>query len=148
MVSFPELPPPEHWLFKLGVASPLKATIEGTGVGAIRRCEFTTGAFVEPITHWQAPVHLGFSVNENPPSMTELSFYDHVYAPHLNGFFRSTKGEFRLTDLGNSVTLLEGRTWYQVDIHPGWYWQIYCRYLIHLIHSRVLNHIGVISEVS
>ena len=39
----------------LGIAYPLRATISGRGVGAVRRCEFSTGAFVEPITVWDEP---------------------------------------------------------------------------------------------
>jgi len=39
-------------LFRLGFASPQYARIEGTGVGAIRYCVFSTGPFVEPITAW------------------------------------------------------------------------------------------------
>src|SRR6185437_12090956 len=53
VVSFPDLPPPHEWLFRAGVAAPLRARIEGTGVGATRYCDFTTGSFVEPITVWE-----------------------------------------------------------------------------------------------
>jgi hypothetical protein len=49
--------PPPVWIYGLGVAYPLRARIEGEGVGAVRHCEFTTGAFVEPITAWE-PVKL------------------------------------------------------------------------------------------
>jgi hypothetical protein len=48
VVAFDELPPPEDWLFSTGIAYPTHASIEGRGVGAVRRCEFSTGAFVEP----------------------------------------------------------------------------------------------------
>ncbi|HWU42971.1 MAG TPA: hypothetical protein VN132_06015 [Bdellovibrio sp.] len=78
--------------------------------------------------------------------MKELSFYNHVDAPHLNGYFRSVKGEFRLVPQANGKTLLEGRTWYEMDIQPGWYWQICGRWFSHKIHLRVLNHIKNLSE--
>lgn len=146
VVKFPDLPKPEEWLFRIGVAHPIRARIEGQGVGAIRRCEFSTGDFVEPITVWDEPNHLAFDVKYQPQPMQELSPYDHVDAPHLDGYFRSMKGEFRLTSLPEGKTLLEGRTWYEMDIHPGWYWQIYGRWFIHIIHMRVLNHIKNISE--
>ena len=42
VVTFSELPPADDWLFDLGIACPTCATIEGTGVGAIRYCNFTT----------------------------------------------------------------------------------------------------------
>jgi hypothetical protein len=46
---------PPGWLYAAGVAYPLRARIHGEGVGAVRHCEFTTGAFVEPITAWEPP---------------------------------------------------------------------------------------------
>lgn len=145
VVKFSDLPPTNDWLFQLGVAYPVRARIEGQGVGAIRRCEFSTGAFVEPITVWDEPNHLAFSVQFQPPPMKELSFYDHVDAPHLDGYFRSVRGEFRLIEK-DGKTLLRGRTWYEMDMHPGWYWQIYGRWFIHRIHMRVLSHIKKLSE--
>src|SRR5436190_1549743 len=62
VVTFPELPPPREWLFRAGVAAPLRARIEGTGVGATRYCDFTTGSFVEPITVWEENRRLGFDI--------------------------------------------------------------------------------------
>ena len=73
VVTFSELPPAEDWLFSLGIACPTCVTIEGTGVGAIRHCNFTTGAFVEPITAWDEPNRLAFDVISQPPPMKELS---------------------------------------------------------------------------
>lgn len=146
VVKFSDLPPPTEFLFKLGVAHPLRARIEGEGVAAIRYCEFSTGAFVEPITTWDEPYHLAFDVRYQPQPMKEVSFYDHVDSPHLDGYFRSVKGEFRLIPYGNNQTELVGRTWYEMDMHPGWYWQVYGRWFIHQIHLRVLDHIRNLSE--
>lgn len=146
VVKFSDLPPTTDWLFQLGVAHPIRARIDGQGVGAVRHCEFSTGAFVEPITLWNEPNRLAFDVRYQPQPMKELSFYDHVDAPHLNGYFRSVKGEFRLVPTSDGKTRLEGRTWYEMDIQPGWYWQIYGRWFIHKIHLRVLTHIKNLSE--
>lgn len=146
VIQFSELPPNKDLLFRLGVSHPVRARIEGTGVGAVRHCEYSTGAFVEPITAWEEPSRLAFDVKFQPQPMREWSFYDHVDAPHLDGFFRSQRGEFRLVRLEGGRTRLEGRTWYEMDIHPGWYWQIYGRWFIHRIHERVLNHIKDLTE--
>ncbi|HEY8832190.1 MAG TPA: hypothetical protein VIM21_06750, partial [Gemmatimonadaceae bacterium] len=112
VVQFHDITEPPAWYFRAGIAYPLRATIAGTGVGAIRRCEFSTGAFVEPITVWDEPRTLAFGVREQPPPLTELSVYSRVYATHLNGYFRSEHGEFRLIPLRNGGTRLEGHTWY------------------------------------
>ena len=96
VVTFSELTEPPAWFFRLGIAYPRRATIDGQGVGALRRCEFSTGAFVEPITAWEEPSRLAFDVAEQPPPMAEWSPYRHVAAPHLDGYLRVRRGEFRL----------------------------------------------------
>ena len=72
VVSFSDLEPPNDWLFRSGVAYPIRARIEGTGVGAVRHCEFSTGAFVEPIEVWDEPRLLRFAVTSNPAPMRRM----------------------------------------------------------------------------
>ena len=127
--------------FRMGISYPVRARIYGTGVGAVRHCEFSTGTFVEPITVWDAPHRLAFDVADQPPVLQEWSPYRHVYAPHIQGFFRSTRGEFRLTALANNRTRLEGSTWYTIDIHPLPYWRPIAEALLHRIHYRVLDQV-------
>src|SRR5258708_37304058 len=66
VVSFSELREPLGGFLALGIAYPERATIAGSGVGAIRRCEFSTGAFVEPITAWEPPARLAFDLAPEP----------------------------------------------------------------------------------
>ncbi len=146
VVSFPDLPEPTALLFRLGVACPERARIVGSGEGATRYCEFTTGTFVEPITAWEAPTRLAFDVTDQPAPMFELSPYRHVHPPHLHGYLRSNRGEFRLIRLPNGDTRLEGRTWYEFEMFPQWYWTLWSDQIIHQIHERVLLHIKRISE--
>jgi hypothetical protein len=141
VVSFDELPPPHELLFRLGVAYPRRATIEGTGVGAERRCEFSTGAFVEPITVWDAPRRLSFDVAKQPDPMRELSPWRHVIAPHMTNGFRAVRGEFRLTPLPGGRTRLAGSTWYLLRIHPRGYWALWADGFVETIHLRVLEQI-------
>ncbi len=148
VIRFEPLPEPEHWLFKAGIAAPLRARIEGEGVGAVRHCEFTTGAFVEPITVWDPPHHLAFDVTSQPPSMRELGFWPVVHAPHVESAMASQRGEFRLTALPGGRTLLEGTTWYRLDMTPQVYWTLYSDAVVHQIHHRVLRHIANLSEVA
>ncbi len=99
VVAFSDLPAPPQWIYRLGIVDPLRARI--SGVGAVRHCELSTGPFVEPITVWDEPKHLTFDVTSQPPSMTELSPYRSVKAPHLEGYMVSKSGEFRLAPLPN-----------------------------------------------
>ncbi|HKQ58336.1 MAG TPA: SRPBCC family protein [Candidatus Eisenbacteria bacterium] len=141
VVSFDELPPPHELLFRLGVAYPQRATIRGHGVGALRRCEFSTGAFVEPITAWDAPRRLTFDVTEQPDPMRELSPWRHVVAPHMADGFRAIRGEFRLSALPDGGTRLAGSTWYVLRIQPRSYWSLWADGFVGTIHLRVLEHI-------
>ena len=146
VIGFGELPEPDPWYFKLGIAYPRRATIEGAGVGAVRRCEFSTGAFVEPVTVWEPPRRLAFDVESQPPPMHELSPYRHVHPPHLDGYLRCQRGEFRLVALPGGRTRLEGSTWYEFEMYPQDYWTIWSDACIHRIHQRVLRHIKSLSE--
>jgi len=146
VVQFDEIRERPAWYFRAGIAYPIRATIAGSGRGAIRRCEFSTGAFVEPITIWDAPRRLAFDVVEQPPPLRELSFYSNVYAPHVNGYFRSTRGEFRLIPAAGGHTRLEGHTWYNVEIYPQGYWRSMSEVLLHRIHLRVLEQVKRESE--
>jgi hypothetical protein len=141
VIAFPKLKEPTAWWFKAGIAHPKGAVIKGHGVGAIRYCQFTTGPFVEPITHWNPPHHLGFDVASQPPSMKELSPWGDIHPPHLDNYFQSKRGQFILTPLPNGKTKIEGTTWYTMDIWPQAYWTMWSNFLIHAIHYEVLNHI-------
>jgi uncharacterized membrane protein YhaH (DUF805 family) len=141
VVSFAEIPPPREAIFRAGIAYPIRADISGEGPGAVRRCEFSTGAFVEPIEVWNEPYLLKFSGLENPPPLTELSPYAHVKPPHLEKYFVSHAGQFLLTALPGGKTRLQGTTWYSDAMWPQAYWQLWSDYIVHRIHMRVLNHI-------
>ena len=146
VIEFPELKDPTELIFKTGIAYPLNATINGNGVGAVRHCNFSTGSFVEPITAWDEPRLLKFSVEEQPEPMKELSFYD-IHPNHLHGYWVSKQGQFKLTQLSNGHTLLEGTTWYVNKIKPNIYWTVWSDYIVHKIHQRVLEHIKTQAEL-
>lgn len=145
VIQFPQLSPPSELIFNAGIAYPIYAKIEGVGVGAIRSCNFSTGSFVEPITVWQQPHLLKFDVDQQPETMKEISLYD-LHPNHLHGYFVSKHGQFNITKLKNGNTLLEGTTWYNNRIKPVLYWNIWCDFIIHKIHERVLSHIKVEAE--
>jgi uncharacterized membrane protein YhaH (DUF805 family) len=146
VVAFSAIPERPAWFFRAGIAYPTRAMIDGAGVGALRRCEFSTGVFVEPITVWDAPRRLTFDVTAQPDAMRELSPYRSVRPPHLDGAFRAQRGEFRLMVLPGGRTRLEGSTWYTLDLAPGIYWQWWADALVHAIHDRVLVHVKRLSE--
>lgn len=148
VTSFPPLDPPREWYFRTGIAYPTAARIDGSGVGAVRHCDFSTGSFTEPVTTWDPPHRLAFDVTEQPKPMRELSPYRQVHAPHLDGGMRSRRGEFRLIELPGGRTRLEGRTWYELDMWPQAYWTVWSDAVVRRIHSRVLEHVRRLCEVT
>jgi hypothetical protein len=92
VVAFAEIPPPTEWLFRSGIAYPIRAQISGRGPGALRQCMFSTGPFVEPIEVWDEPRLLSFGVTSNPPPLHELTPYGHIVPRHLHGYFQSDTG--------------------------------------------------------
>lgn len=145
VIEFPPLPEPDGLLFRTGIACPQKAEIHGRGVGAVRHCVFSTGAFVEPIEVWEEPNRLAFAVTEQPPPMEELSPF-HIHPPHLDNFLVSRRGEFRLERLPDGRTRLIGTTWYTNRMWPADYWGQWSDYFIHRIHGRVLSHVRDLAE--
>lgn len=145
IIAFPKLNEPTEFIFKAGIAYPTDATIVGSGVGAVRHCNFSTGPFVEPITIWEENKLLAFSVTSQPAPMQEISFYN-IHPKHLDGYWASQRGQFKLTELPNGHTLVEGTTFYINKIKPDFYWTIWSDYIVHTIHERVLHHIKKQSE--
>jgi len=121
--------------------SPIRAEIEGAGVGAVRYCVFSTGAFVEPVTAWEPGRRLAFDVVESPRAPEELSFRDDVSPPHLEGYLAPRAGAFRMIPLDDGRTRLEGSTWYEQRLRPEGYWVWFSDHLIGRIHRTVLEHV-------
>jgi uncharacterized membrane protein YhaH (DUF805 family) len=146
VVAFAEIPPPKEMLFRAGIAYPIRAEISGHGPGAVRRCIFSTGPFVEPIEIWDEPRLLKFGVTANPAPLQEWTPYAHIDPPHLHGYFVSKQGQFSLTELPGGRTRLEGTTWYHHTMWPAAYWHLWSDYIIHRIHLRVLEHMRAAAE--
>ena len=146
VIAFPPLAPPRELLFRSGIAYPIGATISGTGVGAVRRCRFSTGDFVEPIITWDENHLLAFNVTEQPPSLQEFGLGE-ATTPHIaRNYMRSQHGQFRLIAVDATHTVLEGTTWYQDYFWPQLYWRGLSDAIVHRIHLRVLTHIKAQAE--
>ncbi len=146
LVAFPPIAEKRSWLFHTGIAYPTHAIIEGAGVGAVRYCHFSTGAFVEPIEIWDPPHHLAFGVTASPDPMREMFLFGESHPPHLKGYLRVERGAFQLEPMGSGKFRLIGTTWYRQDLWPNFYWRLWTDWIVHKIHLRVLEHIRIVSE--
>jgi hypothetical protein len=145
LIEFPDVEEPPTSLFRFGVAYPIHARIADDGIGAIRECLFSTGAYVEKITAWEEGRRLGFTVVSGPEGMREWSPYD-IHPRHLDGYFVPESAEFRLTATPDGGTQLEGISWYRNSMWPSPYWRLWSDALLHQVHMRVFQHIKKLAE--
>ena len=146
VTAFPDLAPPDDFLFRAGVAYPIATHVFGQGIGASRECVLSTGTMTERVTAWEPGHLLRFDVLYTPPSMKELSPWADIHPPHLDGFYTSKQGEFRLTELSGGRTLVEGQSWYRNGLTPFKYWNLWSAHIVHRVHVRVLSHIKHLAE--
>jgi len=126
--------------FSWGLAYPMRGEINGVGVGAVRRGVFSTGIAYERVVEWVPDKRLSFIVLSDPPSMRELSPYDHVNAPHTRSYFRTRDARFTITPLPDGRTRLTLATHHDLDLEPGMYWLPFAQWAVHANKTRVLRH--------
>lgn len=141
ILKMDQIPDQPSLPFRLGLAYPVRGEIIGTGVGAIRHGYFSTGMAVERITTWEPGRKLAFVILHDAPTLRELSPYEHVNAPHVEGYFRTSEAEFALEPLSGGRTRMTLSTHHQLDLQPAGYWMPVAQWAIHTNKVRVLNQI-------
>ena len=134
--------------YRLGLAHPLRGAIEGEGVGALRRGEFSTGTAIERVTEWERGRRLAFVVEKDVPAMRELSFRSHVHAPHVIGYFRTILTRFELVPRANGATEVIERTAHEIRLDPILYWMPLASWVVDRNNARVLAHLKRAAEKS
>jgi hypothetical protein len=148
IVHMGPIPDPPSAPFRWGLAYPMSGSIHGTGVGAIREGVFSTGVAYERVTEWDPSRHLSFVVLSDPPTMHELSPYQNVNAPHVNGYFRTLDARFTITPVENGHVQLSLATRHELDLGPTFYWLPMAKWAIHENKMRVLAHFADQAEKS
>jgi len=146
VVAFPEITAQPDWVLSTGLAYPVRTRIEGSGVGAPRKCDLSTGTVEERVVVWQENRLLRFVVTSTPPAMREMGLYGPIYPKHVRGYYESAEGQFALTALPGGRTLVVGTSWYRHGLWPAEYWRLWSDMVVHHIHRRVLEHIREIAE--
>ncbi len=134
--------------FRLGVAYPLRAEIQGEGVGAVRLGDFSTGTARERITAWEPERKLAFMVESDIPPMHELSPYPNVRTPHLEGYFVTGETSFELQPLPGGRTLIVEHSAHSLRLDPVLYWLPLARWIVTTNNARVLAHLKHQSEAT
>jgi hypothetical protein len=145
IISLREVPPPDDWFLKTGIACPMRVELKGEGVGARRVCTLTTGELHEQIQVWEPARRLRWIGLSTPPPMKEINLFRETDPPHLHGFYKSLYGEFALQPIENG-TIVTRRTWYQHNLYPAAYWRVWCDFAARRGHVYVLEHLKRLSE--
>ncbi|WP_294124105.1 SRPBCC family protein [Sphingomonas sp.] len=131
---------------RLGLAYPQRAHLSGRRVGAVRTGYFSTGETREQVTNWDEGRSLGFMVLTQPPAMKEMSPYQRVHAPHVNGYFETGETQFLLEPLGPQRTRLTIRAAHRLKIDPIIYWEPIARWAASSNTRRVLQDLKLKAE--
>ena len=134
------LPTPDDWFLKTGVACPRSARITRPGVGGQRVCTLSTGEYVEAIEVWEPERRIRWRALSNPPPLKEVNpLHAEVSAPHLHGFYEANFGEIVIDRLGPSSVNVTRRTWYRHNLYPAAYWKQWCDFGASRVHKFVLR---------
>jgi hypothetical protein len=95
---------------------------------------------------WRPGRALGFTIDEQPDPMRELTLYHTFRQPHLDGYVRNVRGELLLEALPGGRTRVTGRSFYRVRLSPESYWRLWSDLYIHKIHLRVLRVVKARAE--
>lgn len=144
--SFPRIETAPDGLLAHGLAYPIEATMNGTGVGARRSCVLSTGHMPEIVTRWEPGRVLEFDVLETPPAMFESNPFFNAKPRHVEGYFTVKHGRFVLIPLEGGRTRIEGTSWFQHDLWPQAYWAPITSRVVKAVHERVLKHIKQLAE--
>jgi hypothetical protein len=126
---------------RLGVAYPVRGTVIGEGVGAVRHGEFSTGTAIERVTEWEHEKKLAFVVETDIPALREMSPYEHVHAPHAVGYFKTSLTSFEILRRPGRAVEVVLKTSHEIRLDPILYWMPFARYMVAQNNARVLAHI-------
>jgi hypothetical protein len=141
VIELGEVRAKDDWVFRTGLAAPVRCELLGTGVGASRICTVTTGDIPEVITRWEPGRILAFNALSTPPPMVEVNPFGPVDAPHLHGFYRVIDGSFEIEPLVNGQTRLTRKTKIGSKIRPFMYWSRICGWGVERGHQVVLSEL-------
>lgn len=124
-----------YWLFKMGMPSPVAASVDGYYEGAGRKCIFSNGyIFDEKMVTYKPAQNLTFDIVKQPRD------------PEIMGHIDLLRGQFILKDNGNGTTTLTGNSWYKLYVFPVWYYDLWAKSITRNVHLRVMDHIKFLSE--
>jgi hypothetical protein len=136
-----DLPEPDQWIFRTGIAFTIGTHASGQVVGASRECILSTGTMNETITALDVNRYMRFDVHNTPPSIKESNPFHDIHPRHETGSFKVHWGEFKLEPLPGGRTKFTGTSTYSYNIFPAWYWGLITDTVAEQIHVRMMGEI-------
>ncbi len=141
-----DLPAPDFWMFRAGVAHPLEIRTAEQRLGGGRECVLSTGTMHEIITEWEPGSRLAFKMLNTPPTMREWNPMGEVQVEHLLGYYECLEGSFYLIPLSGGRTKLVGKSVFQHRFSPRTYWSWWTDLIVSQVHSSVMEEVKRAAE--
>src|SRR5262249_33140499 len=124
---------------RLGFPRPLSATIDGAGVGAIRRARFHGGVlFLETVNLWEPERALGFRIQAQRDSIPPSTLDPHVTVG--GPYFDVVQGTYRIMPAGATDRVrLELASELRVSTHFNWYATLWADRIMASIQRAILQ---------
>jgi hypothetical protein len=131
---------------KAGVSYPLDMELQKVDNQCFLKCNTTNGFVNLRVDSLIQNKKMLFKPIQDILPMREMSFYGHLDAPHLHGYFKNEYGLFEIVPLETGKCRLIAQTHYTYRITPVWYWSWWSDYLVNSMHKNVLNKIKEAAE--
>ncbi|GHM98694.1 hypothetical protein WSM22_01840 [Cytophagales bacterium WSM2-2] len=133
--------------FRAGVSHPTSMQLSyDNNKKCFLNCELSNGFAALAIEKLDSLRQIRFSIPDEVRTMKELTFYDSLDAPHLQGYFDASYGEFIIKPISENQCQLIANTKYKYRITPAFYWQWWSDYLVNAMHRHVLEDIRALAE--
>ena len=146
IVNLGDVGPTDDWVFRTGIATPVRCELYGEGVGARRVCTVSTGKIPEIVTDWQPGRALAFRALSTPPPMKEMNPFWDVHPEHLEGAYEVIDGAFTIREIDSGRCMVSRNTRFRSRIRPFAYWSGLCEFAADRGHLVVLKKVKALAE--
>ena len=136
----------DYLFLKRGVSYPTEIKVQQIAGQNYLVCQYSNGHTNARIDSMKENQLLHFSIDTGIVSMKETSIYPNIEPKHIRSKLAVNYGEFRLTKINDSTTVLTATTEYCYKVGPKEYWSIWSDYLFNKMHEHVLERIAAKTE--
>lgn len=127
-----------RFIHRIGFPLPLDATLQGAGVGAVRRANFAGGVrFTETVTEWAPPRALAFDIAANTADIPAVTLDQHVTVGGI--YFDMLAGRYEIEPRGPDRVILHLSSRYRLSTHLNFYTGPWSDYILRSIQESILE---------